>query len=141
MTRVQKLASRAATENRHVIVVGNPDHPEMIGVKGYAPEHAFVVKDASEIAASAAFEQSAGRFADDDKITDISRYGGSRSSQSDWRNADCQYDLLGNARPAGRGSRSGGRSRCVLYYRRKSFVEQPQAAFSLQRTVREKLSD
>lgn len=50
VTRVQKLASRAANENRHVIVVGNPDHPEMIGVKGYAPEHAFVVKDASEIA-------------------------------------------------------------------------------------------
>ena len=50
VTRVQKLASRAANENRHVIVVGNPDHPEMIGVKGYAPEHAFIVKDASEIA-------------------------------------------------------------------------------------------
>lgn len=50
VTRVQKLASRAANENRHVIVVGNPDHPEMIGVKGYAPEHAFIVKDAAEIA-------------------------------------------------------------------------------------------
>ncbi len=49
VTRVQKLASRAANENRHVIVIGNPDHPEMIGVKGYAPEHAFIVKDASEI--------------------------------------------------------------------------------------------
>jgi 4-hydroxy-3-methylbut-2-enyl diphosphate reductase len=51
VTRVQKLASRAAENNRHVVVVGNPDHPEMIGVKGYAPGHAFVVKDASEIAA------------------------------------------------------------------------------------------
>lgn len=50
VTKVQKLASRAAAQNRHVIVVGNPDHPEMIGVKGYAPEHAFVVRDASEIA-------------------------------------------------------------------------------------------
>ena len=49
VTRVQRLASRAADENRHVIVVGNPDHPEMIGVKGYAPEHAFIVRDASEI--------------------------------------------------------------------------------------------
>ncbi|MGI9056247.1 MAG: 4-hydroxy-3-methylbut-2-enyl diphosphate reductase, partial [Pyrinomonadaceae bacterium] len=49
VTRVQKLASRAASENRHVIVVGNPDHPEMIGVKGYAPEHAFIVNDAEEI--------------------------------------------------------------------------------------------
>lgn len=50
VTKVQKLAQRAAAQNRHVIVVGNPDHPEMIGVKGYAPEHAFVIRDASEVA-------------------------------------------------------------------------------------------
>lgn len=50
VTRVQKLAARAAQENRHVIVVGNPDHPEMIGVKGYAPDHAFVIKDETEVA-------------------------------------------------------------------------------------------
>ncbi|MCD9188339.1 MAG: 4-hydroxy-3-methylbut-2-enyl diphosphate reductase [Pyrinomonadaceae bacterium] len=50
VTRVQKLAARAAAENRHVVVVGNPDHPEMIGVKGYAPEHAFVIKDETEVA-------------------------------------------------------------------------------------------
>jgi 4-hydroxy-3-methylbut-2-enyl diphosphate reductase len=51
VTKVQKLASRAAAQNRHVVVVGNPEHPEMIGVKGYAPEHAFVVKDAEEVKA------------------------------------------------------------------------------------------
>ncbi len=50
VTRVQKLASRAASENRHVVVIGNPDHPEMIGVKGYAPDHAFIIKDETEIA-------------------------------------------------------------------------------------------
>ena len=49
VTRVQRLASRAAAQGRHVVVVGNPDHPEMIGVRGYAPEHAFVVRDASEV--------------------------------------------------------------------------------------------
>lgn len=49
VTRVQKLAARAAAENRHVIVVGSPDHPEMIGVKGYAPNHAFVIKDETEV--------------------------------------------------------------------------------------------
>jgi (E)-4-hydroxy-3-methyl-but-2-enyl pyrophosphate reductase len=51
VTRVQKLAARAAEQDRHVIVVGNPDHPEMIGVKGYAPNHAFVIKDETEVAA------------------------------------------------------------------------------------------
>ncbi|HEY0081050.1 MAG TPA: 4-hydroxy-3-methylbut-2-enyl diphosphate reductase [Pyrinomonadaceae bacterium] len=50
VTKVQKLAERAAAQGRDVVVVGNPDHPEMIGVKGYAPEHAHVVRDASEVA-------------------------------------------------------------------------------------------
>jgi len=50
VTKVQKLASRAAAENRHVIIVGNPEHPEMIGVFGYAPNHAFVVNNAEEVA-------------------------------------------------------------------------------------------
>ena len=50
VTRVQRLAARAASEDRHVIVVGSPDHPEMIGVKGYAPDHAFIIKDESEVA-------------------------------------------------------------------------------------------
>ncbi len=49
VTRVQKLAARAAAENRHVVIVGNPDHPEMIGVRGYAPDHAFIVRDETEV--------------------------------------------------------------------------------------------
>ena len=51
VTKVQKLASRAAAQDRHVVVVGNPEHPEMIGVFGYAPEHSFVVNSAEEVAA------------------------------------------------------------------------------------------
>lgn len=50
VTRVQKLAARAAAADRHVVIVGSPDHPEMIGVKGYAPDHAFVIRDESEVA-------------------------------------------------------------------------------------------
>ena len=50
VTRVQRLAERAATEGRHVVVAGNPDHPEMIGVVGYAPKNTFVVRDAEEVA-------------------------------------------------------------------------------------------
>jgi 4-hydroxy-3-methylbut-2-enyl diphosphate reductase len=49
VTRVQKLAARAAEQNRHVVVVGSPDHPEMIGVQGYAPDHAFVIRDETEV--------------------------------------------------------------------------------------------
>ena len=50
VTKVQKLAARAAAQDRHVVVVGNPEHPEMIGVFGYAPEHSFIVRDAEEVA-------------------------------------------------------------------------------------------
>ena len=50
VTKVQKLASRAAAQDRHVVIVGNPEHPEMIGVFGYAPEHSFIVSDAAEVA-------------------------------------------------------------------------------------------
>lgn len=50
VTRVQRLAMRAAEEDRDVVVVGNPEHPEMVGVKGYAPEHAFVINNAEELA-------------------------------------------------------------------------------------------
>ena len=49
VTRVQKLAARAAEQDRHVVVIGSPDHPEMIGVKGYAPDHAFVIRDDTEV--------------------------------------------------------------------------------------------
>jgi 4-hydroxy-3-methylbut-2-enyl diphosphate reductase len=50
VTRVQHLAERAASEGRDVVVAGNPDHPEMIGVVGYAPNNTYVVRDASEVA-------------------------------------------------------------------------------------------
>jgi 4-hydroxy-3-methylbut-2-enyl diphosphate reductase len=51
VTRVQHLAERAAAQGRDVVVAGNPDHPEMIGVVGYAPHNTHVVRDASEAAA------------------------------------------------------------------------------------------
>jgi (E)-4-hydroxy-3-methyl-but-2-enyl pyrophosphate reductase len=50
VTKVQKLAERAAASGRDVVVAGNPDHPEMIGVVGYAPNNTYVVRDASEVA-------------------------------------------------------------------------------------------
>src|SRR5438128_2885353 len=50
VTRVQRLAERAAKDGRHVVVAGNPDHPEMIGVVGYAPDNTYVVRDADEVA-------------------------------------------------------------------------------------------
>src|SRR5205814_8952042 len=47
--RAQRRAERAAAEGRRVVVAGNPDHPEMLGVVGYAPNNTFVVRDAEEV--------------------------------------------------------------------------------------------
>ena len=49
VTRVQHLAERAAKQGRDVVVAGNPDHPEMIGVVGYAPKNTYVVRDAAAV--------------------------------------------------------------------------------------------
>src|ERR1044072_9275971 len=50
VTRVQHLGERAVKQGRDVVVAGNPDHPEMIGVVGYAPNNTYVVRDAAEVA-------------------------------------------------------------------------------------------
>jgi 4-hydroxy-3-methylbut-2-enyl diphosphate reductase len=71
VTRVQKLAARAAEQDRHVIIIGSPDHPEMIGVKGYAPDHAFVIRDETEGREPSASAKSARRFSDDDQSKNI----------------------------------------------------------------------
>lgn len=57
VTKVQKLAARAAAAERDVVLVGDPNHPEMIGVVGYAPENTYVVRDAAEVAALPALRQ------------------------------------------------------------------------------------
>lgn len=51
VTKVQRLTARAAAQDRDVVVVGDPKHPEMVGVVGYAPENTYVVRDAAEVAA------------------------------------------------------------------------------------------
>src|SRR5207247_9196755 len=49
VTRVQRLAERAAIEGRHVAVAGNPDHPEMIAGVGYAPNTPFVITEVNGV--------------------------------------------------------------------------------------------
>src|SRR5258708_25728475 len=45
VTRVQRLAERAAKEGRHVVVAGNPDHPQMICGVRYCTGKRFLVVD------------------------------------------------------------------------------------------------
>src|SRR2546430_17196430 len=45
VTRVQRLAERAAKDGRHAVVARDSEHPGMIGVGGYAAGNTFGVSD------------------------------------------------------------------------------------------------
>ena len=46
---VHKLASKAHHENKHVIIVGDPRHPEVIGILGWTDQKGYVVKDVDDV--------------------------------------------------------------------------------------------
>src|SRR5437879_10372470 len=46
VTRVQRLAERAANDGRHVVVAGNRSHPDLLGVGCCAKTQPFVAGDA-----------------------------------------------------------------------------------------------
>jgi (E)-4-hydroxy-3-methyl-but-2-enyl pyrophosphate reductase len=48
--RPQMLAERAARDGYLVVIVGDPNHPEIKGVRSYAGDRGAVVRDASEVA-------------------------------------------------------------------------------------------
>ena len=47
--RVQEAAKKLADENFVVLIVGEPDHPEVFGIQGYAGEKSYVVTGASDL--------------------------------------------------------------------------------------------
>ncbi len=49
VVKAQKLAQRLAAEEYQVIVVGEGDHPEVIGIMGYAGNNAAVIEKASDV--------------------------------------------------------------------------------------------
>ena len=49
VVKAQKLAQRLATEAYQVVIVGEGDHPEVIGIMGFAGEEAWVVEKASDV--------------------------------------------------------------------------------------------
>jgi len=49
--KIHKLVQKAGDEGRKVVIVGNADHPEVIGIKGWAPENAKIVASFEEFQA------------------------------------------------------------------------------------------
>ena len=66
VTRVQHLAERAAKEGRDVVVAGNPDHPEMIGVRWLRAQQYLRCARRQRSCCTAKVALAAGGFTNDD---------------------------------------------------------------------------
>ena len=55
--RVQTIIRKHTEKGYAAIIIGDSDHPEVIGLKGYAASHGHVVNNLAELAALPAFDQ------------------------------------------------------------------------------------
>ncbi|MCD8083603.1 MAG: bifunctional 4-hydroxy-3-methylbut-2-enyl diphosphate reductase/30S ribosomal protein S1 [Clostridiales bacterium] len=47
--KIHRIVEEQNAKGRRVIIVGNPDHPEVMGIRGWADERTLVVEDASRL--------------------------------------------------------------------------------------------
>ncbi len=57
VTRVQTIIRKHTEKGYAAIIIGDSDHPEVIGLKGYAASHGHVVNSLAELAALPPFGQ------------------------------------------------------------------------------------
>ncbi len=46
--KIHNIVKKESEKGKHIIIIGNPDHPEVEGIKGWAKEQVTVIQDASE---------------------------------------------------------------------------------------------
>ena len=49
VAKIHRIAKKAAAEGKTVLITGDPDHPEVIGIREHAGAGAIVVRDAQEL--------------------------------------------------------------------------------------------
>ncbi|MCI8578069.1 MAG: 4-hydroxy-3-methylbut-2-enyl diphosphate reductase [Lachnospiraceae bacterium] len=47
--KIHRIVAEQKEKGRRVVIIGNPDHPEVEGIRGWGAEDTLVVKDASQI--------------------------------------------------------------------------------------------
>ncbi len=47
--KIHRIVAEQKEKGRRVVIIGNPDHPEVEGIRGWGEEDTLVVKDASQI--------------------------------------------------------------------------------------------
>lgn len=49
VAKIHRIAAKAAAQGKTVLIAGDPDHPEVVGIKGNAGKNVFVVRNAEEL--------------------------------------------------------------------------------------------
>ena len=47
--QIHNIVRKESAEGKYILIIGNPDHPEVIGIRGWAGEHAAVIRNADDI--------------------------------------------------------------------------------------------
>ena len=47
--KIHNIVRKESAAGRYIIIIGNPNHPEVIGIRGWAGDHAAVVESAEDI--------------------------------------------------------------------------------------------
>ena len=47
--KIHNIAQKESAAGKYILIIGNPDHPEVIGIRGWAGEHAAVIQNADDI--------------------------------------------------------------------------------------------
>lgn len=49
VAKIHRIAAKAAAQGKTVLIAGDPDHPEVVGIRGNAGKNVFVVRNAEEL--------------------------------------------------------------------------------------------
>ena len=52
VAKIHRIAAKAVAEGKKVLIAGDPDHPEVVGIMGHASQNGIVVRNAEELQCS-----------------------------------------------------------------------------------------
>ena len=47
--KIHNIVRKESAEGKYILIIGNPDHPEVIGIRGWAGDRAAVIQNADDI--------------------------------------------------------------------------------------------
>ena len=49
VTKIHNIVQKESAAGKYILIIGSPDHPEVIGIRGWSGEHAAVIQNADDI--------------------------------------------------------------------------------------------